>query len=195
LKDPIKENDIFSDDDNYYEYLESEDEDNSANSNDIFKELFDINYNHLNLNSLENNKIMTRNQSDTLKYKNDIQMPIFKSNTSDQKDITDNNTFENQKYLKKNSILSNIIKNKKMTGYNNKIYHISNVGDPEEIKRKYLETNLCVACHKRPRSIVLWPCGCYCLCDICRKVLALQKYDKCPCTNNEVHGYSKVFIP
>jgi len=200
--DVLKENDYIMDDDNYYEYYDSDDEDTIASSNDIYKELFDINYKHLNLNSLESNKILTRNQSDTLKYKNDIQMPIYKNDTPDDQEDTTNNNSSKNKYLKRNnSVLSNIFNNKTTSGFgnnknNNKIYHISNdVGDPEEIKKKYLETKLCVACHKRPRSIVLWPCGCFCLCDTCRKVLALQKYDKCPCTNNEVQGYSKVFIP
>jgi len=170
-----------------YEYSDSEN-DEFVNSNDIYKELFDINYKHFNLNLLENNKILTRNQSDTLKYKNDIHMPIFQ-NISLNKENIENYLDKGPLFKKSNSIISNFFKK------NKNIYQISDMNDPEKIKNQYLATDLCVACHKRPRSIVLWPCGCFCLCDICRKVLALQKYDKCPCTNNKVKGYSKVFIP
>ncbi|ORX59300.1 hypothetical protein BCR36DRAFT_317377 [Piromyces finnis] len=176
-----------SDDSISYEYIngnESEDESESDESNDIFKELFDINYKHFNLDSLKNNIILTRNQSDILKYKNDIHMPIFRNIKSDN--------IENSSNKNSNSVISNLFKK---NGFNNNRYQLMDEDDHEKIKNQFLATELCVACHKRPRSIVLWPCGCFCLCDTCRKVLALQKYDKCPCTNNKVKGYSKVFVP
>ncbi|OUM67960.1 hypothetical protein PIROE2DRAFT_4517 [Piromyces sp. E2] len=190
--DMLKETELYDSDISMdYEYYDDSENEESDNSNDIYKELFEINYKHFNLNLLENNKILTRNQSDTLKYKNDINMPIFQ-NVPSSKETMDNNSNKDFSLKKSNSIISNLFKK---NGFDTNLYQISDMNDPEKIKNQYLATDLCVACHKRPRSIVLWPCGCFCLCDTCRKVLALQRYDKCPCTNNKVKGYSKVYIP
>ncbi|KAI8930147.1 hypothetical protein BC831DRAFT_440583 [Entophlyctis helioformis] len=57
-------------------------------------------------------------------------------------------------------------------------------------------TRPCVVCHLEPRSIVLRPCGCLCLCDTgCREALALRDYKECPCCRRPVKGYQKIFQP
>jgi hypothetical protein len=182
----INDKSIESDEDEINEEESSNDEDNFNESNDIYKELFEINCDHINFEYLKNSNILTRNQSETLKYVNDIQMPIYNND----------NTFIKRNLIKdkdkNNSVITNTFKNKSSNGYDNKLHNITDIN---EIKNQYLSTDLCVSCRKRRRSVVLWPCGCFCLCDICRKVLALEKYNKCPCTNNEVQGYSKIFIP
>lgn len=139
---------------------------------------------------LKNNGILTRNQCETLKYINDIKMPIYNNTVNKNNNMISSISNEEDR----NSFLTNIL-NKELNGYDNKIPNISNSYNINKIQKQYLTTDLCVACRKRQRTVVLWPCGCFCLCDTCRKILALQKYNNCPCTNNEVEGYSKVFIP
>ncbi|ORX86000.1 hypothetical protein BCR32DRAFT_290342 [Anaeromyces robustus] len=234
--------------DYYYEYIinnenrEEEDDDSDddsdndkenenkiKNSNDIYKELFDLNYDHINQDSLNNSHILTRNQSKTLKYVKDIEMPLFQDNgvlkylnkdfnmetnnhnhnhnnkeyylSKDQDhEFNINSNNENNSIMKKsNSMLTHFFN--KTIGYNHEIRPLNNSDNNKinevmtNIKNQYIEANLCVACRKRPRTIVLWPCGCLCICETCRKVLALKKYDKCPCSDNKVEGYSKVYIP
>ncbi|ORY62802.1 hypothetical protein LY90DRAFT_668342 [Neocallimastix californiae] len=170
-----EENDksIESDNDEYRNEISEEE----SSLNDIYKEFFELNCENLNLESLKNSSVLTRNQCEIIKYINDIQMP---------------NYYFDNKFNDSNKIFGNIIRNKELNGYSNKLSHKSEVN---EINNQYLSTDLCVACRKRRRSIVLWPCGCFCICNICRKVLAFEKYSKCPCTNNEVIGYSNIFIP
>jgi Zinc finger, C3HC4 type (RING finger) len=57
-------------------------------------------------------------------------------------------------------------------------------------------TQDCVICQVNPRSIVLRPCGCLCLCDEgCRESLAVSNYTDCPCCRRIVQGYQKIFTP
>jgi hypothetical protein len=53
----------------------------------------------------------------------------------------------------------------------------------------------CVVCQTSPRSIILRPCGCLCLCGECRESLALRGTDMCPCCRRSVQGYQKLFVP
>ncbi|SCU99723.1 LAMI_0G00408g1_1 [Lachancea mirantina] len=51
---------------------------------------------------------------------------------------------------------------------------------------------VCVVCKTNPRSIVLWPCKCFSLCEECRVSLALRGFKNCICCRSKVHGYSKI---
>ncbi|ORX88742.1 hypothetical protein K493DRAFT_319251 [Basidiobolus meristosporus CBS 931.73] len=52
----------------------------------------------------------------------------------------------------------------------------------------------CVVCMNHPRSVLLRPCRCLCLCDSCRIDLARRDIDRCPCCRRLVEGYSKVYL-
>lgn len=50
----------------------------------------------------------------------------------------------------------------------------------------------CVVCKVNQRSIVLWPCKCFALCEECRVSLGLRGFKTCICCRSEVRGYSKL---
>lgn len=52
--------------------------------------------------------------------------------------------------------------------------------------------SLCAICKTNERSIILWPCKCFALCENCRVSLALRGYKKCVYCRQPVSGYSKV---
>ncbi|KAK1766776.1 putative ubiquitin-protein ligase [Phialemonium atrogriseum] len=53
----------------------------------------------------------------------------------------------------------------------------------------------CVVCQSSPRSVILWPCRCLCLCDDCRVSLAMNNFDKCVCCRREVVSFSRIYVP
>ncbi|KAL6933651.1 hypothetical protein ACO0R3_001423 [Hanseniaspora guilliermondii] len=53
-------------------------------------------------------------------------------------------------------------------------------------------SNDCVVCTENKRTIILWPCKCFAICDDCRITLSEKNFAQCPCCRTSVHGYSKV---
>lgn len=53
----------------------------------------------------------------------------------------------------------------------------------------------CVVCQSSPRSIIIWPCRCLCVCDACRVSLAMGNFEKCVCCRSSVEGFSRIFVP
>ncbi|CDK28693.1 unnamed protein product [Kuraishia capsulata CBS 1993] len=53
----------------------------------------------------------------------------------------------------------------------------------------------CVVCQTNPRQIILWPCKCLAVCDVCRVSLAMRAFDECVCCRRKVQGYSKIYVP
>lgn len=53
-------------------------------------------------------------------------------------------------------------------------------------------SNDCVVCAENKRTIILWPCKCFAICDDCRITLSEKKFAHCPCCRTFIHGYSKV---
>lgn len=53
-------------------------------------------------------------------------------------------------------------------------------------------SNDCVVCTENQRTIILWPCKCFAICDDCRVSLSEKNFAQCPCCRTSVHGYSKV---
>ncbi|KAL3427359.1 Protein ASI1 [Phlyctema vagabunda] len=53
----------------------------------------------------------------------------------------------------------------------------------------------CVVCQSTPRSIIVWPCRCLCLCDDCRVTLAMNNFEKCVCCRRDVSSFSRIFVP
>ncbi|KAL2267742.1 hypothetical protein VTJ83DRAFT_5019 [Remersonia thermophila] len=54
---------------------------------------------------------------------------------------------------------------------------------------------LCVVCQSEPRTVIVWPCRCLCLCDECRVSLAMNNFDKCVCCRREVMSFSRIYVP
>jgi hypothetical protein len=52
---------------------------------------------------------------------------------------------------------------------------------------------VCVCCQSEVRSIVLFPCGCLCLCDECRGMMSVRKYLNCPCCRRLIEGFSRFY--
>lgn len=51
----------------------------------------------------------------------------------------------------------------------------------------------CVVCRVRPRTVVVWPCGCLALCAHCRDALTLRGFQqRCSCCRAEVAAYSEL---
>lgn len=53
-------------------------------------------------------------------------------------------------------------------------------------------SNDCVVCTENKRTIILWPCKCFAICDDCRVSLSEKNFAQCPCCRTSVHGYSKI---
>lgn len=53
----------------------------------------------------------------------------------------------------------------------------------------------CVCCYIEPRRIILHPCGCLCLCEDCRQMMAARKYLNCPCCRRVIEGFSRFYEP
>lgn len=53
----------------------------------------------------------------------------------------------------------------------------------------------CVVCQTERRSVVLWPCKCFALCEGCRLSLGVRGFAICVCCRAKVDGYSKVYMP
>lgn len=54
---------------------------------------------------------------------------------------------------------------------------------------------MCVVCQSSPRNILVWPCGCLCVCDDCRLGVATRNFEKCMCCRTKVTAYSKLYVP
>lgn len=50
----------------------------------------------------------------------------------------------------------------------------------------------CVVCKENQRTVVVWPCRCFSLCEECRVSLGLRGFSSCVCCRAEVRGYSKL---
>ncbi|OUM69372.1 hypothetical protein PIROE2DRAFT_19674 [Piromyces sp. E2] len=70
---------------------------------------------------------------------------------------------------------------------NSSVTNASEVKDPYEFYRR-----TCVVCFDAQREIILWPCGCLCLCDDCREMMTFKSYKRCPCCQQEVNSFSKI---
>jgi hypothetical protein len=54
---------------------------------------------------------------------------------------------------------------------------------------------MCVVCQDAPRTILLWPCGCLCLCDECRVSMATRNFSNCVCCRTATEGFGRLFVP
>ncbi|ORX38780.1 hypothetical protein BCR36DRAFT_364968 [Piromyces finnis] len=76
---------------------------------------------------------------------------------------------------------------------NNNNNKVSDVTSTPEIKDPYqFYRRTCVVCFDAQREIILWPCGCLCLCDDCREMMTFKSYNRCPCCQQNVNSFSKI---
>ncbi|KAL4921430.1 hypothetical protein BDW62DRAFT_128932 [Aspergillus aurantiobrunneus] len=54
---------------------------------------------------------------------------------------------------------------------------------------------LCVVCQTNPRSIIVWPCRCLCICEDCRVSLAMNNFGSCVTCRQEVGGFVRLWVP
>ena len=57
------------------------------------------------------------------------------------------------------------------------------------------ETLPCVVCQTSPRTILVWPCRCFSVCDDCRVSLAMNNFGSCVCCRRDVLGFSRIYLP
>ncbi|KKZ64395.1 hypothetical protein EMCG_09618 [[Emmonsia] crescens] len=53
----------------------------------------------------------------------------------------------------------------------------------------------CVICQAAPRSIIIWPCRCLCVCEDCRVSLAMNNFGSCVTCRREVAGFVRLWVP
>lgn len=53
----------------------------------------------------------------------------------------------------------------------------------------------CVVCQSEPRTILVWPCRCLCLCEECRVSLALNNFANCVTCRRDVVAFSRLYVP
>ncbi|KAL2366163.1 hypothetical protein RJZ56_000810 [Blastomyces dermatitidis] len=53
----------------------------------------------------------------------------------------------------------------------------------------------CVICQAAPRSIIIWPCRCLCVCEDCRVSLAMNNFGNCVTCRREVFGFVRLWVP
>ncbi|OJJ44954.1 hypothetical protein ASPZODRAFT_134374 [Penicilliopsis zonata CBS 506.65] len=53
----------------------------------------------------------------------------------------------------------------------------------------------CVICQTNPRSIIVWPCRCLCVCEECRVSLAMNNFGSCVTCRQEVGGFMRLWVP
>ncbi|KAF2395678.1 hypothetical protein EJ06DRAFT_552214 [Trichodelitschia bisporula] len=53
---------------------------------------------------------------------------------------------------------------------------------------------LCVVCQDSARTVLLWPCGCLCLCDDCRVNMAARNFHNCVCCRTKTLAYSRLHL-
>ncbi|KAG5298754.1 ubiquitin-protein ligase [Histoplasma capsulatum G186AR] len=53
----------------------------------------------------------------------------------------------------------------------------------------------CVICQAAPRSIIVWPCRCLCVCEDCRVSLAMNNFGSCVTCRREVVGFVRLWVP
>jgi hypothetical protein len=54
---------------------------------------------------------------------------------------------------------------------------------------------VCVVCQSEPRTVIVWPCRCLCLCEDCRVCLAMNNWSSCVTCRTKSVGYSRVYVP
>jgi hypothetical protein len=54
---------------------------------------------------------------------------------------------------------------------------------------------MCVVCQDEPRTILLWPCGCLCVCDDCRVSMATRNFTNCVCCRTSTEAFSRLYVP
>ncbi|KAH3687703.1 hypothetical protein WICPIJ_001326 [Wickerhamomyces pijperi] len=74
--------------------------------------------------------------------------------------------------------------------------HVSNdshnTGNDDEEEQRDMS---CAVCRCAPRSIIIWPCRCFAICDGCRLGLGVRGFKICCCCRGPVEGFSKVYLP
>lgn len=66
---------------------------------------------------------------------------------------------------------------------------------PTSAEHAHVSAPLCVVCQTSPRSILLFPCRCFAVCEECRVALAVNNYGSCVCCRRGVEGFARVYMP